>query len=318
MKKTKTKTILLFIFVVTLLTISISVKAQFKVKESYDFPLLPPLHGLQTALYTTIKENFTLMSRDNVALDCSRYYPSVADTAYHNGYPAVIMCHGFGERKESLDSIANKQATFGYVVYTYSMRGQGLSGGVSNLISTVEAMDLVDYVNYIRTDFHTRLDTSSILIMGGSQGGIVPYMAACTGNLRVKCIISALSSPEYASSWIENGCIKMTYLWSLSYPADTVRYAPQVTAMHSWVLSSSPDKWDSLAAWLPPNRNFTSMVGLNKIPILLENSWEDKFFNSSGNINTISQVNVPKRYYFGAVKGHGGDTSATENIWHMN
>jgi predicted acyl esterase len=88
--------------------------------------------------------------------------------------------------------------------------------------------------------------------------------------------------------------------------------------MHSWILSSSPDKWDSLNYWLPQQRNFTSLVSQNITPVLLENSWEDKFFNASGNINTIPLVNSPKRYYFGAVKGHGGDSSATESIWHKN
>jgi predicted acyl esterase len=314
----KTKLTLLFFFIVLLLTVIDSARAQYRVNESYDFPLLPSIRGAQTALYTTIKENFTLTLRDNVVLDCSRYYPGTADTSFHNGYPAVIMCHGFGERKETLDTLALKQSAYGYVVYTYSMRGQGNSGGQSNLISSTEAMDLVEYVNFIRTDFRTRLDTSSILIMGGSQGGIIPYMAACMGNLHVKCIISALASPEFASSWIENGSVKMTYLWSLSYPTDTVRYTPQAAAMQNWVLSSSPDKWDSIATWLPQTRNFTSLVGSNRIPVLLENAWEDKFFNTLGNINSIPLLSVPKRYYFGAVKGHGGDTSATENLWHMN
>ncbi|MCX6164561.1 MAG: T9SS type A sorting domain-containing protein, partial [Ignavibacteriae bacterium] len=54
------------------------------------------------------------------------------------------------------------------------------------------------------------------------------------------------------------------------------------------------------------------------VPILIENAWQDKFFNALGNLSTIPLVTVPDRYYFGAVKGHGGDTSHTENIWHMN
>lgn len=292
--------------------------SQHKIADSYNFPLLPSSSPGGDYLFTVVKENFTFSMRDNVSIDCSRYFPNMPNPLLPNGYPAIIMCHGFGDRKEALDSLANLQAQFGYCVYTYSMRGQGLSGGQSNLISRVEALDLVELTNFIKQDQHTGLDSSKVLIMGGSQGGIVPYMAACMGNLHVRCIISALSSPEFASSWIENNSIKMTLLWSLSYPLDTVRYSPLVQSMHSWVLSSATDKADSLNFWLPLQRDFSSLVPQNNVPVLLENSWEDKFFNASGNINSIPFVTSPKRYYFGAVKGHGGDTSFTENNWHKN
>jgi predicted acyl esterase len=291
---------------------------QHRNSETYAFPLLPASMPAQNFLFTVIKENFNLTLRDNVILDCSRYYPNMPNPLLPNGYPAVIMCHGYGDRKEALDSLANLQSQFGYCVYTYSMRGQGHSGGKSNLISRIEAMDLVEFTNFIKHDGHTGLDSSKVLIMGGSQGGIIPYMAACMGNLHVKCIISALASPEYATSWIENNSVKMTLLWTLSYPIDTVVYSPLVQSMHNWIMASTPAKSDSLNFWLPQQRNFTSLVPMNNTPILLENSWEDKFFNASGNINSIPFVLSPKRYYFGAVKGHGGDTSFTENIWHKN
>ncbi|MCX6164902.1 MAG: alpha/beta fold hydrolase, partial [Ignavibacteriae bacterium] len=232
--------------------------------------------------------------------------------------PTVIMVHGFGDRKETLEGFASGQATYGYVVYTYSVRGQGNSGGLSNLISTTEAQDLIEFVNFIRTDFQTGLDTSKILIMGGSQGGTVPYIAACMGGLKVKTIISALTSPEFASSWIENGSVKMTFLWTINYVSDTARYSPQVLAMRNWVYSSAPDKWDSLAYWVPKERNFTNIVSHNTIPIMMENAWQDKFFNAKGNIDNIPYVTAPKRYYFGAVRGHGGDYSVTEDTWHEN
>ena len=289
-----------------------------KVSDSYQFPKLPMVPGKSSpGPYNVIQVNFTLTLRDNVVLDCSKFYPDTNNIFLPNGYPGVIMCHGYGDRKETLAGFAHDQASYGYTVYTYSMRGQGLSGGLSNLISITEAQDLMEVVNYAKHDQLARIDSSNILIMGGSQGGIVPYMAACNG-LNVKCIISALSSPTFASSWIENGSIKMTFLWTISYVPDTARYSAQVTAMQNWVYSSAADKWDSLAQWVPVNRDFPTMVSQNKIPIMLENNWKDYFFNAYGNINTIPILTSPKRYYFGAVVGHGGDTSGTENIWHEN
>lgn len=289
------------------------------VSDSYQFKLLPspPVPEMDNP-YSVIKQNFTITLRDNVVMDCAKFYPSEANPYLPNGYPTVIMVHGYGDRKETLEGFATSQAQYNYVVYTYSVRGQGNSGGLSNLISTTEAQDLIELVNYIRQDFGTGLDTSKILIMGGSQGGTVPYMAACIGGLKVKAIISSVSSPEFATSWIENGCIKMTFLWTIEYTSDTARYTPLVNRMSDWCYSSSKDKWDSLAYWMPINRNFTNLVPQCKIPIMLENCWQDKFFNALGNINTIPNLTASKRYYFGAVMGHGGDTSWVEDQWHMN
>jgi predicted acyl esterase len=305
------------ILILLFFSLTLEIRAQHKTAEYYQFPSLPKSSTMNINLYTVVKLNFNLTVSENVLLDCSKYYPSVSDPFLPNGYPTVILCHGFGQRKESLDSLAQKQAAFGYCVYTYSMRGQGNSGGVSNLISITEAQDLIQFVNYVKHDQPSGLDSSKLMIMGGSQGAIIPYMAACNG-MNVKAIISALASPEFASSWIENGSIKMTLLWTLSYPTDTVRYSPLAQSMKNWIYSSSPDKWDSLVTWLPVNRNFLNKVSQNTVPVLLENSWQDMFFNTSGNINSISLLNSPKRYYFGAVVGHGGDSSSTENQWHMN
>jgi predicted acyl esterase len=306
------------VFILVILISTASIKAQQGKSVKYHFPKLPMIPSINMALYQVIKQDFTLTLRDNVILDCSKFYPSEPNPYLPDGYFGVIMCHGYGDRKETLEGFASAQASFGYSVYTYSMRGQGNSGGLSNLISIIEAQDLMEFVNYVKHDHNSSgVDSSKILIMGGSQGGIIPYMAACNG-MNVRTIISALASPEFATSWIENGSIKMTLLWTISYTPDTARYSPQVNAMRDWVYSSAVDKWDSLAYWLPKDRDFTNMVSQNTVPIMMENSWQDYFFNAYGNIKTIPNLTSPKRYYFGAVMGHGGDTSGTENAWHEN
>lgn len=313
----------LYILILTILLFTNSYTQEVNIKipknlDRYEFKLLPPYKNNLIDL-PIISEDFTLILRDNVNLDCSKFYPVGPNPSLPNGYPVVIMLHGYGDRKETLEGFARAQAAFGYVVYTYSMRGQGNSGGLSNLISTTEAEDLVEFVNFVRTDFGTGLDTSKILIMGGSQGGTVPFMAASRGNLKVNSIISALASPEFATSWVENGSIKMTFLWTISYPQENARYTQEVENMRTWVYQSGTKNksWNRLISTLPQNRDFMSIVKNNKIPILLENSWQDYFFNALGNIKAIPQLTSNYRIYFGAVMGHGGDTSYTENLWHM-
>lgn len=313
-----------YILILIIIIIGYNLEAQENIKipknlGRYEFKLLPPYKNDLSDL-PIIAENFTLTLRDNVKLDCSKFYPAGPNPYLPNGYPAVIMLHGYGDRKETLEGFARAQATFGYVVYTYSMRGQGNSEGLSNLISTIEADDLVEFVNFVRTDFSTGLDTSKILIMGGSQGGMIPFMAASRGNLKVNSIISAVASPEFATSWVENGSIKMTFLWTISYPQENARYTEEVINMRNWVYQSGTknNSWSRLVTTLTANRDFMNIVQNNRIPILLENSWQDYFFNTLGNIKAIPLLKSNFRIYFGAVMGHGGDTSETENQWHMN
>ncbi|HEY5536389.1 MAG TPA: alpha/beta fold hydrolase [Ignavibacteria bacterium] len=291
-----------------------------KLRDNYQLPQLPRIgSGPMDPTSTVIKGDFMLTLRDSVQLDCSKFYPSEHNLNWKNGFPCVIMCHGYGDRKETLEQFAHDQASYGYVVYTYSMRGQGNSGGLSNLISITEAQDLIEFVNYVKHDTVTWLDSSKVLIMGGSQGALIPYMAACNG-MKVNSIISALGSPEFASSWIENGSIKMTFLWTIGYTPDTARYTPLVTRMSDWVYATGgvSDKWDSLAYYVPLNRDFKNKVSSNQVPMLIENSWQDYFFNARQSIEGLSLLQPFYRTYYGAVMGHGGDTSGVENIWHMN
>jgi len=271
----------------------------------------------QTGLLdSVIRTDFTITMRDGVIIDCLKWIP----TRLHpvGGFPTVIMHHGYGDNKETLSEFCRLQAQYGYYTMTFSVRGQGNSGGLSNLISRTEALDLIEIVNRTRTDTASGAGPSKILIMGGSQGGAVPLMAACMGGLNVAAIINSVAPPNFASSWIENGCTKMTLLWTVDYTPDTARYNSQVDRMSNWILADTKPYWDSLAYWMPIDRDFTSILPNCTIPVMVEAAWQDKFFNADGWMLNIDKITAPLTSYMGAVQGHGADHSPTEDIWHMD
>ncbi len=259
------------------------------------------------------KYDFYITLSDGVQLDCTKFIPNVPPPP--NGYPCTICCHGFGLSKEDNFHVAEDHANYGTYALCYSMRGQGNSGGFSNLISTTEMNDLLQVIQYVRDDANTNDDR--IAITGGSQGGIIPFMAACNGA-KIRCLVTELASPEFASDWIANGCVKITLLWSLSYDNSVVRYSDEVSQYRQWTVSNDKEDWNKLAYNLPKDRDFIDKVKDCQVPMLISNTWQDKFFNLQGMIKIINDLKPPYRMYFGAILGHGGDISPDESYYHGN
>lgn len=269
------------------------------------------LFGFNIALLSSTRIDFFFITSDGTRLDCTKFIPD--GTPPQNGWACVIICHGYGLTKYSEMDAAEEYADSGYYSLVYSMRGQGISTGLSNLISTTEMNDLIQIVNYVKNE--PTSNDNRIGIMGGSQGGIIPFMSVCNG-LNVRAVISDFASPEFATSWMENGSIKMTLLWTVSYDTSIARYNAQVSRYRSWILSSQKDKWDSLAYYMPLNRDFYNVVQNCQVPIMFQNTWQDKFFNTYGIIRSIYLLPFNNiKTYFGAMDGHGSDYYNPEIIY---
>ncbi len=263
-----------------------------------------------SADYQTERTDFTLTMDDGTVIDCSKFIPQ---TYLPGGLPAVIFLHGFGGSKDDEIPFAENLSRKGFSTFAYSMRGQGKSTGYSNLISTTEMNDLIEIIGFVKNE--PSVNPNKVALIGSSQGGILSFMAACSGA-DVRCVIADLASPEFASSWIENGSIKMTLFWSLNYDSSIIRYSNEVKNYKRWILSGKKDKWDSLAAYLPEYRNFLSKVKNIKTPILFSNAWQDKFFNTLGMIKASYIISSPFKMYFGTIQGHGSDTVYSETVFH--
>lgn len=261
--------------------------------------------------FNVIRVDFMMSMNDGTLLDCSRFYPD--ETHPPGGWPALIYCHGYGASKfEDLDD-AEDMASYGYFTFVYSMRGQGISGGQSNLISTLEMADFNKVVSYVKSQ--SIVNAGKVGAIGGSQGGTIPFMAASNGT-SLRCIVSDVSNPRFASDWIYNNSVKMTLLWTLSYDSTIVRYNSLLKAFRTWILSDTRDKFDSLNTYVPQNRDFMGQVGNNTTPILISTVWQDKFFSTKPDIDAIPFINTPFRMYFGTFDAHGADYFEDEDDYH--
>jgi predicted acyl esterase len=110
----------------------------------------------------------------------------------------------------------------------------------------------------------------------------------------------------------------MTLFWALNYDSSNVRYSIPAKKFRKWILDDKRTSWAKLARYLPEDRDFAVMVKNLRTPILISNSWQDKFFNANGTITACASISAPYRIYLGAVRGHGSDTTFNENLFHSS
>ena len=265
-----------------------------------------------TGDYPATRTDFTLTMQDGTVLDCTKF--TVSGSPPSGGWPSIILCHGYGGSKNDMLSYAESLTTLGYYTVCYSMRGQGLSGGLSNLLSTTEMNDFIAVVNYVKGQ--PNINVNKVGASGGSQGGVIPLMAVSYNPGLLRCVISDVSTPEHGTAWIENNSIRMTLLWSLSYGNSVLRYNNQVTAYRNWILEDTPAKWDSLNYYMPINRDFSDKISQITTPLLISLVWQDKFFNPYGHLSNVYSYANPYRFYMGTFGAHGADNNTGETIYH--
>ena len=116
---------------------------------------------------------------DAVELDTTLYLPESADAT---PAPAVVLAHGFGGSKQSLDADAQDLAGRGYVVLTYSARGFGRSTGQIGLNDPrYEIADLATLLDLLAERDEVQQDGDGdprVGVAGGSYGGALALLGA--------------------------------------------------------------------------------------------------------------------------------------------
>ncbi|MBC7644919.1 MAG: alpha/beta fold hydrolase, partial [Thermoleophilia bacterium] len=131
---------------------------------------------------------------EHVSLDTQVYVP--AGVSSQHQAPAVLLSHGFGGSRHTLDDQARYYARHGYVVLAYSARGFGRSGGRVALDSRdYEARDVEQLIDWLARRDYVKLDNTgdpSVALIGGSYGGGISLMAAAA-DARVDAVVPSIT-----------------------------------------------------------------------------------------------------------------------------
>jgi ABC-2 type transport system ATP-binding protein len=136
-----------------------------------------------------------------VKLDATLYLPEQTPA------PAVIVAHGFGGSKKSVDSDARELAQRGFVALAYSARGFGRSEGQIGLNSpqyeVADASKIVDWLGEQPEVTQDGADDPKVGVTGGSYGGSLSLLLAGTDK-RVDALAPAITYNDLSQALLPN------------------------------------------------------------------------------------------------------------------
>src|SRR4051794_38530948 len=94
------------------------------------------------------KTDQAVTASDGVQLATTLYEPATAPPV--GGFPAILMFHGLGGTRASMNTIAEQTlAPAGYAVVTFDFRGHGQSGGLFDLDGPRELQDTRELLTWL-------------------------------------------------------------------------------------------------------------------------------------------------------------------------
>ncbi len=233
-----------------------------------------------------VQRDTTLQMSDDVQLDAFYMYP--AAPAPQNGYPAVLLVHGFGGNKNNNGTLARQLAAEGYVATSYSVRGQGSSGGQFDFFTSDRILeDLRSMITFTKAlpDVHA----DRVAVMGASQGGLHAWNAAAYG-MDVRAVVSVIANGRARENWLEENALNWTFAAATLSPS--VRFDPSI--LDSITRARETGDYAYLRSYLE-SASTRSLEQSVTTPTAIFVSYYDGFFDQNAALRQFSNIAGPKR-----------------------
>ena len=226
---------------------------------------------------------------DGVAIAFTRYTPDGA--APPEGWPGVVVLHGLGGNRGTIQQIAATFADAGYSVLAYDARGHGESGGDVTLAGPREVSDL----RAVRNAFAGRADVSDTKIgaWGISYGGGQIWNALAAGVPFTAVEVVETWTSLYDALWPQNlarsGIVA-------GFAAMVAARSPLITSLRdAAVQSTDPAAIRQLTA----ERSALPKIGSIRTPVYLFQGRVDFAFDLNQATQAFAGLGGPKKLYAG-------------------
>ncbi|GAB3405322.1 alpha/beta fold hydrolase [Flindersiella endophytica] len=266
-------------------------------------------------------------------LDTRLYVPETATQG--DPAPVVLLAHGFGGTKDSVNEDAQELAAQGYVVLSWTARGFGRSGGDIHLDSpdyeVNDARALLDWVAKRPQVAKDKPGDPKAGVVGGSYGGALALLLAANDQ-RVDAIVPHITWNNLETALFPGGVFKKGWAGALftsgkdgaatgRLPASQVndplcgRFDPHVCALYEQAATTgrpSPELHKLLRRSSPQ-----PVLGQIKAPTLLVQGTADTLFpldQADANARGIARAGTPVRvaWFSGGHDGGAGSSRDEE------
>ena len=276
----------------------------------------PATHARLGEAGTFTKLDTKVTMSDRVPIAVTYFEPGGTPPA--GGWPAVMMFHGLGQTRNSLDLgtwSANRVAeTYlapdGYAVLTFDARAHGQSGGLFSLDGPRELQDTRELFAWLTA--HPNVNPQKVGAFGVSYGGGMVWLAAVSG-VRFSAIATAATWTDLRQAVMPQGLVRAGIIAGFAQDVSPTRYAPDLAALLRE--ATSEQNTAELRSFFAA-RSTRTRLGSFTVPTLMLQGRRDFAFDADQAISAFRLLKGPKRLYLGDL-GHPPAPNPVGEVQHV-
>ena len=251
-----------------------------------------------------------MTASDGAKLACTLTDPAGSPPAA--GWPAVMLFHGLGGKRQDLQGLAGQLAPAGYASLACDARGHGASEGLFGLDGPRDVQDTRELFTWLTA--RPEISDTQIGALGFSLGGGAVWNATIAG-VPFKAIVPIITWTNLATALAPQGLSKSGLVGLLAQQVPQSRWDPELlAAAGSLVTSTNMAAVTALAA----SRSPIGKLGTVTTPTLLLQGRRDFLFDIDQALAAYKVLKGPKRMYvgnFGHAPGISPATSPDAALW---
>jgi len=266
--------------------------------------------GAQAATFTV--SDLTIPGGGGTPLAATLYEPTGAPPA--GGFPAVVMFHGLGATRASLDPLARSFfADQGYVVLAFDARGHGGSGGLWDLDGPNADADARAVYDFLAA--RPEVAATKIGAYGLSLGGGAVWSSAVIGKVPWAAIAPEASWVDLYSALFPQSLPKSGVLAQLASLVPAGRTDPEILSHEQQAINGAD--LASLRSITSP-RSVAGRLGGFTTPTLILQGRRDFLFDVDQARRAFAELAGPKRLYLGDFGHAPSDFGTAPDLVHMS
>jgi predicted acyl esterase len=266
------------------------------------------LAGAAPALADTFtKRDLTISGTGGTPLAASLYEPAAAPPA--GGFPAIVMFHGLGGTRASMNVLAEGFfATQGYVVLTFDARGHGESGGLWGLDGPNENGDAHAVYDFLAA--RPEVNARAVGAYGISLGGGAVWNSTVIGKVPWAAIAPEATWTSLYDALFPQSLPKSGLIAQLGQLVPDARTDPAILAAKPDAIAGS--NLPALHA-LTDTRSVRGRLSSVSTPTLVLQGRRDFLFDVDQALAAYRELGGPKRLYLGDF-GHAPSSFASPDL----